>query len=212
LDEIGPVVGVDARDSHPLALADLEAREDRLHAPPDSRGPPGDQEHEDVGGVRHDVADSHGVSRQTSSACLRRPRWTMSGPAAEVCLTSWMRLRNRRARREPGHAAPSVPAVRGDLARKLRGRRDSGNGIHGGIQNRLDVAIKGTSDLVVHPHTVATDINESRASQVREMAGHRRLRQPETVVEMADAHLVLPEESQNRILGQNCLRFYGIDA
>jgi predicted TIM-barrel fold metal-dependent hydrolase len=22
----------------------------------------------------------------------------------------------------------------------------------------------------------------------------------------------LPEESQNRILGQNCLRFYGIDA
>jgi methylase of polypeptide subunit release factors len=49
----------------------------------------------------------------------------------------------------------------------------------------------------VHPHTVAAGRDETTLPQIREMAGDRRLREAEAVVDVTDAHLVVSKESED---------------
>jgi hypothetical protein len=77
------------------------------------------------------------------------------------------------------------------------GGRNARQRVHRRIQDRLYGGIERSRDLVVHPHAIAPNGDQPRAAQVREMPRHRRLRQPEAVMEMADAHFVAAQQRQN---------------
>ena len=49
----------------------------------------------------------------------------------------------------------------------------------------------------MHPHAVTTHRHESRPAEICEVARHRRLRQPQAVVKVADADLVVAEQRQD---------------
>jgi hypothetical protein len=49
----------------------------------------------------------------------------------------------------------------------------------------------------VHPYAVTAGRYESALAEIGEMTGHRRLRNAEAVVDVADAHFVVPEEGKD---------------
>src|SRR5690242_19540260 len=58
----------------------------------------------------------------------------------------------------------------------------------------------------MHPHTVSAGGDETALAQIRQMAGDGRLWQPQAVVNMADADLVVVEQredAQARLVGQS---------
>jgi hypothetical protein len=57
----------------------------------------------------------------------------------------------------------------------------------------------------VHPHAIAAGRHQPTLAEIGEMAGDRRLRNAETVVDVADADLVISEkgkDSQARFVGE----------
>jgi C4-dicarboxylate-specific signal transduction histidine kinase len=59
----------------------------------------------------------------------------------------------------------------------------------------------------VHPDAVAPGCHETAFPQIRKMAGDGRLREPEAVVDMADAHLVVAQQRKDANAGviRQCL-------
>jgi hypothetical protein len=49
----------------------------------------------------------------------------------------------------------------------------------------------------MHPDTIATGGDETTLAQIGQMARHRRLRESEAVMEVADAHFVVPEQGED---------------
>src|SRR5688572_25109861 len=66
-----------------------------------------------------------------------------------------------------------------------------------GIDHALDYGIERPRHLVVHPHTVAPNGDQAAPAQVREVTRDRRLRQPETIVEVTDADFVVSQQRED---------------
>src|SRR6188474_618467 len=69
--------------------------------------------------------------------------------------------------------------------------------MQGGFDDGADYRVVDRRKSVVHPDTIATRFDQSRLTQIREMARRRGLRHVEAGVDVADANLVLAEERQD---------------
>ena len=133
---------------------------------------------------------SASVARKIGERALRKlHRALIANGITEDVIRDYFRMKDRREIENRDNLAAILPSP-------TRTRDDASN--HGIQRSRY---------LVGHPHAVAAGGHEPALAQIREMARDGRLRESKAVVEVADAHLVVPEKGedpQTRLVGK-CL-------